>query len=148
MTAPHVTFLRQNQTSAEQRLWQQLRAKRSIPLRFRRQYPIGSYVADFVCLAARLIIEIDGESHNHTIEADEQRTRWLENQGFRVIRFMNSDVLKNTEGVVQAIQNELASTPPPTPPAREGGEVKKQCSRLTTRGERKEKLTPFPCGRG
>jgi very-short-patch-repair endonuclease len=115
MTSPHVTFLRQNQTQAEQRLWQQLRAKRSTAFRFRRQYPIGNYVVDFVCLAARLIVEIDGESHNHTIEADERRTQWLEAQGFRVIRFMNRDVLKNTEGVVQAIQTELASTPPPAP---------------------------------
>jgi len=115
MAAPHVTFLRQNQTLAEQRLWQQLRAKRSTALRFRRQYPIGNYVVDFVCLATRLIVEIDGESHNHMIEADERRTQWLESQGFRVIRFMNSDVLKNTEGVTQAIQIALAATPPPTP---------------------------------
>jgi very-short-patch-repair endonuclease len=97
------------------RLWQQLRARRSTPLRFRRQYPIGVYVVDFVCLAARLIVEVDGETHNHSIASDERRTQWLENQGFRVIRFMNRDVLGNTEGVVQAIQNELASTPPPTP---------------------------------
>jgi very-short-patch-repair endonuclease len=123
MAAPHVTFLRQNQTPAEQRLWQQLRAKRSTPLRFRRQSPIGNYVVDFVCLAARLIVEIDGESHNHTIEADERRTRWLESQGFRVVRFMNVDVLKNTEGVVLAIQSELAATLPLPPPAREGGDV-------------------------
>ena len=115
MAAPHVTFLRQNQTSAEQHLWQQLRAKRSIPLRFRRQYPIGRFVVDFVCLSARLIIEVDGETHDHTIEADARRTQWLEAQGFRLLRFMNSDVLKNTEGVVQAIQIELARTPPPTP---------------------------------
>src|SRR5262245_11678983 len=99
----------------EQRLWQQLRAKRASPLRFRRQYPIGHYVADFVCLAARLIVEMDGETHNHTIEADEQRILWLKDQGFHVLRFTNSDVLKNTEGVVQAIQRELARTPPPTP---------------------------------
>ena len=56
MAAPHVTFLRQNLTPAEQRLWQQLRARRSTPLRFRRQYPIGNYIVDFVCLAARLIV--------------------------------------------------------------------------------------------
>jgi hypothetical protein len=80
-------------------------------------------------LAARLIVEIDGETHDHTIAADERRTQWLERQGFRVIRFMNSDVMRNTEGVVQAIQNELRTmgakegsfpwrpsrTPPPTP---------------------------------
>jgi very-short-patch-repair endonuclease len=89
--------------------------KRSIPLRFRRQYPIGRFVVDFVCLSTRLIIEVDGETHDHTIEADARRTQWLEAQGFRLLRFMNSDVLKNTEGVVQAIQIELARTPPPTP---------------------------------
>jgi very-short-patch-repair endonuclease len=115
MSTSHVTFLRQNQTPAEQRLWQQLRAKRSIPLRFRRQYPIGPYIVDFICLSARLIVEVDGETHDHMIAADQRRTQWLERQGFRVVRFMNGDVLKNTEGIVQAIQNELASTPPPTP---------------------------------
>ena len=115
MAAPHVTFLRQNLTPAEQRLWQQLRARRSTPLRFRRQYPIGNYIVDFVCLAARLIVELDGETHNHTIAADERRTRWLERQGFRVIRFMNSDVMRYTEGVVQMIQSELLKHPPPTP---------------------------------
>jgi very-short-patch-repair endonuclease len=89
MADPHVKFLRQNSTAAETLLWHQLRRKRVGNLRFRRQYRLGRYVVDFVCLTGRLIIEVDGDSHDLTYENDQHRTKWLEGQGFRVIRFSN-----------------------------------------------------------
>jgi len=73
-------------------------------LRFRRQAPIGRYIVDFVCFEQRLIIEIDGGQHADRTGQDAARTRWLEGEGFRVIRFWNNDVLDNTEGVVESIR--------------------------------------------
>jgi very-short-patch-repair endonuclease len=72
---------------------------------FRQQVPIGPYVADFACMAARLIIEIDGSQHglDSGMRRDAQRTRWLEQQGYRVIRFWNNDVTKNIGSVLEAI---------------------------------------------
>jgi very-short-patch-repair endonuclease len=107
MLDPHVKFLRTHETLAERRLWQQLRRKRIGNLRFRHQYRIGRYIVDFVCLQARLIVEVDGPSHELTGGRDEVRTRWLIAQGFRVIRFSNEDVLFNLEGVVRTIQAEV-----------------------------------------
>jgi very-short-patch-repair endonuclease len=86
---PQVKLLRENETVAEKRLWQQLRKKRIDNRRFRRQYRLGRYIVDFVCLSARLIVEADGPSHEFTVAEDEARTRWLVSQGFRVIRFSN-----------------------------------------------------------
>ena len=91
-------------------------------MRFRRQYPLGNYIVDFVCLPARLIVEIDGGQHGVQIEADEDRTRWLESQGHIVVRFWNNDVLLNTEGVVERIVEvvRLRLEPPPPTPSRKG----------------------------
>jgi very-short-patch-repair endonuclease len=105
---PHVKFLRSHETLAEKRLWQQLCRKRIGNRRFRRQYRLGRYIVDFVCLSARLIIEIDGPSHEFTAGRDELRTRWLTDQGFRVIRFSNEDVLFNLDSVVRTIDAELS----------------------------------------
>jgi very-short-patch-repair endonuclease len=102
-----VKFLRQNPTAAETVLWHQLRRKRVRNLRFRRQQRIGSYIVDFVCLAARLIVEVDGEPHDLTYEDDQRRTAWLEAQGFHVIRFQNHEVTGDMEGVVRTIEMEL-----------------------------------------
>jgi len=104
MPDPYVKLLRQQQTAAERLLWHQLRGKRVGGLRFRRQCRLGWYIVDFVCLPARLVVEVDGPSHDQTIEHDERRTRWLESQAFRVIRFSNGDVLANLEGVVRTIE--------------------------------------------
>jgi very-short-patch-repair endonuclease len=88
--------------------------------RFRRQVPIGRYVVDFACLEARVIVEVDGGQHGD--EMDDERTAWLESQGFRVVRFWNSDVLGNTDGVVESIFMALRADPPPRPcPARGEG---------------------------
>lgn len=95
--------LRANLTPAERRLWQALRRQQVADARFRRQVPIGPYIADFCCLKHRLVIEIDGGQHARRTTADERRSQWLESQGFTVIRFWNNEVLRNLEGVLVSI---------------------------------------------
>jgi very-short-patch-repair endonuclease len=95
--------LRNNLTDAERRLWQKLKRRQIATLKFRRQQPIGAFIVDFVCLERRVIVEVDGGQHAEQIPYDEQRTRWLEAQGYLVLRFWNNDVLANTEAVAQAI---------------------------------------------
>ena len=101
--------LRRNMTPAENVLWRELRNRRLCGAKFRRQKPMGHYIVDFICDEAKLIVEIDGGQHG--IEAsranDSVRTRWLEARGYRVMRFWNPDVLKNMEGVLSAISEEL-----------------------------------------
>jgi len=95
--------LRRSQPSAEQKLWARLRAGQLAGLKFRRQHPIGRFIADFCCPAHRLIIEIDGDSHAERATYDAARTAWLEEQGYRVIRFLNDDVQHRLEAVLEAI---------------------------------------------
>jgi very-short-patch-repair endonuclease len=97
--------LRLNQTSAEERLWRRLRDFPVQGTHFRRQVPIGSYIADFACMAAHLIIEVDGSQHGvgENVARDAERTRWLESAGYRVIRFWNNDITNNMEGVLESI---------------------------------------------
>ena len=101
--------LRHNLTNGEQLLWSKLRAHRMHGLKFRRQHVIGSYIVDFVCLKARLIVEVDGESHfeDGREAADTQRDAHLASQGLRVLRFGNHNVLTNISGVAGAIAEEL-----------------------------------------
>src|SRR5882724_5259295 len=105
-----VQFLRQHQTHTERKLWQQLRRKQLGARRFRRQYRLGRYIVDFVCLAARLIIEIDGPSHDVKVDQDETRTTWLESQGFRILRFSNEQVLYELDSVIQTVTAEFIET--------------------------------------
>jgi very-short-patch-repair endonuclease len=107
--------LRQNRTDAERALWARLRRKQLNGARFRQQVPLGAYVVDFLCLEQRLIIEVDGGQHALATAEDEARTTWLEERGFRVMRFWNNDVLKNRDGVIDAILRALraAVSPPP-----------------------------------
>jgi adenine-specific DNA-methyltransferase len=113
--------LRQNLTDAERRLWFHLRRKQLNGHRFRRQVPIGPYIADFVCLDAKLVIEVDGGQHSDNAANDARRTALMEAQGFRVIRFWNDEVLGNTDGVLDTIRLRLADPPPkPTPTKGEG----------------------------
>jgi very-short-patch-repair endonuclease len=100
-------------TDAEKRLWSRLRRRQLDGHRFRRQVPIGSYIADFGCLNSRLVIELDGGQHNEAgNEAlDAERTERLKTQGFRVLRFWNSDVLMETDSVMETIFNALSFTP-------------------------------------
>ena len=97
--------LRNNLTDAERRLWQKLKRRQIATLKFRRQQPIGAFIVDFVCFERRVIVEVDGGQHAEQVPYDEQRTRWLEAQGYLVLRFWNNDVLANTEAVAQAIRD-------------------------------------------
>jgi very-short-patch-repair endonuclease len=113
-------------TSAEKRLWRRIR-NRQLGFKFRRQMPIASYIADFACPAARLIIEIDGDSHADGLGqlGDVIRTTSLEYSGYRVMRIWNGQVFENLDGVVEGIWNELHREQPavqsaydPSPPPR------------------------------
>lgn len=112
--------MRGESTEAESRLWSTLRGKRFAGWKFKRQEQIGDYILDFVCFAARLIVEADGSQHAES-RTDELRTAWLENQGFRVIRFWNNEILHNPEGVATAILVALESPLPNPSPARGEG---------------------------
>ncbi|HLY57190.1 MAG TPA: DUF559 domain-containing protein [Stellaceae bacterium] len=109
MSQEFVRQLRANQTDAEAKLWQHLRRKQIGGLRFRRQFPLGPYIVDFVCVGKQLVIELDGGQHADRIAEDGHRTEWLRSRGFEVIRFWNNEVLSNTEGVVAAIMRRLGS---------------------------------------
>ena len=97
--------LRRTMTRAETLLWRHLKADRLAGLNFRRQTPIGNYIVDFVAHSRKLIVELDGESHDfeERIRRDQRRDRWFESHGYRVLRFTNDDVLKNLEGVALSI---------------------------------------------
>jgi very-short-patch-repair endonuclease len=97
--------LRRTMTRAETLLWRHLKADRLAGLGFRRQAPMGNYIADFVAHSCRLVVELDGESHDfeERIRHDEMRDRWFASRGYRVLRFNNDDVMKNLEGVVLTI---------------------------------------------
>ncbi|MDB5407035.1 MAG: endonuclease protein [Rhodospirillales bacterium] len=101
--------LRRTPTDAEMRLWWRLRHKQLGGFRFRRQHPLGRYVVDFFCAEARLIVEVDGGQH---ADESDTRARWIEAQGYRLIRFWNNDVLGNTEGVLLEILRALRAGPP------------------------------------
>ncbi|HZQ14184.1 MAG TPA: endonuclease domain-containing protein [Pseudolabrys sp.] len=114
--------LRRDMTDAERCLWSALRAHRLDGMSFRRQTPIGRYIVDFACHERRLVIEVDGGQHSRATR-DIERDRWLESKGYRVLRFWNSDVLKNRVGVLQAIVDAASSaTPLPSPPPQGGRE--------------------------
>ena len=95
--------LRKDSTAAENALWNLIRNRQLLGYKFRRQVPVGNYIADFVCPERMLVVELDGGQHQEQAEYDTVRTSWLESQGFRVIRFWNGEVLGNPEGVQQAI---------------------------------------------
>ena len=99
--------LRKNMTDAERKLWSKLRKHQLKGHRFRRQHPLGRYIVDFVCLEKLLIIEVDGGQHNEQQDYDDERTRWLEERGFRVLRFWNNQVLIETDGVLEDIARKL-----------------------------------------
>ena len=105
--------MRREPTEAEARLWSLLRAKRLGGSKWRNQVNFEDrYIADFVCFEHRLIVEADGGQHGDN-RRDERRDRWLEAQGFRVLRFWNNDILANSEGVASIILDALGTTPSP-----------------------------------
>ena len=102
--------LRHPQTRAEHKLWQSLRDRQLRGFKFRRQAPIGSYIADFLCFEKRLVVELDGETHTKQELYDWQRTDELARQGYRVLRFTNSHVYEDLESVLQTILGECEKT--------------------------------------
>ncbi|MCY4114086.1 MAG: endonuclease domain-containing protein [Chloroflexi bacterium] len=107
--------LRSGSTDAERVLWRLLRNREFGGWKFRRQAPIGRYVVDFVCFEKRLIVEVDGGGHQRRVHADAERTRWLEGQGFRVVRFWNNQVLGETAAVEEAVLTALETGASPSP---------------------------------
>jgi very-short-patch-repair endonuclease len=97
--------LRREMTCAETLLWRHLKADRLGGLGFRRQTPMGNFIADFVAHSCKLVVEVDGESHNfeERIRHDARRDEWFASRGYRVLRYTNDDVMKNLEGVVLSI---------------------------------------------
>jgi valyl-tRNA synthetase len=107
--------LRANQTDAEGLLWHYLKNKQLGEYKFRRQHPFGNYIADFVCLERSLVVELDGGQHaeDEAVKYDQKRTEFLNQSGFRVLRFWNSDVFKNVNDVLDSIFFALISDPAP-----------------------------------
>jgi len=114
--------LRVDQTDAEQLLWHHLRNRRLQGWKFRRQNEIGLYVVDFVCPDAGLIVELDGSQHGDQLIYDEARTRKLKEEGYRVLRFWNNEVLTNIDGVLEVLLEALASPDPSPQPSPRRGE--------------------------
>ena len=135
--------LRQNLTDVERKLWQRLRRDQLNGLNFRRQHPVGRYVLDFYCPKIRLAVELDGGQHTFDRQRshDERRTRWLEANGIKLIRFWNNDVTGNLLGVLETIAliaSEL--TPSPTLPLSGGGGRESAPSAQSKSGSSKGRL--------
>ena len=120
--------LRKNSTDAERIIWSELRDHRLAGASFRRQVPIQNYIADFVCHAAKLVIELDGGQHfsDRGEQADAARSRVIEAQGFKVLRFNNHDVMANRAGILETIATAIAERAPTLtlPRKRERGQEK------------------------
>ncbi|MHB8536049.1 MAG: endonuclease domain-containing protein [Sulfuricaulis sp.] len=116
--------LRRVMTDAEKELWYHLRAHRLFGTKFKRQKPIGPYIADFACPALRLVIEIDGGQHSEEVKYDRLREIWLHKRGYTVLRFWNNEVMENMEGVLEriaaAVKNQAPSPLSPSPASGRG----------------------------
>ena len=121
----HALAMRNQPTEAEALLWDVLKGKQLDDYKFRRQHIIGSYIADFICLKKGLIIEIDGLIHQlpENKASDEERTEWLNEQGYRVIRYTNTEVLSNLDAVLESIKKTLKVSPLGTEGARYAGKI-------------------------
>lgn len=98
--------LRKDQPSTERLLWSKLRNRQLLGFKFRRQYGVGSYVVDYCCSEAKLVIEIDGDSHfldQNAKDKDKERQNFIEGLGFKVIRFNDRDIIENISGVLESI---------------------------------------------
>jgi very-short-patch-repair endonuclease len=119
--------LRQTMTRAETLLWRYIKAHRIDGLSFRRQAPMGAYIVDFVCHDRRIVVELDGETHDfeERLKRDQRRDAWLATRGYVILRFTNHDVLSNLEGVVtvisEAAKARVRGAPPSLSLPRKGG---------------------------
>jgi len=127
MTRQRARALRKRMTDAERLLWRHLRNRELGGWKFRRQYPVGPYVVDFICLEKQVAIEVDGGQHAETEELDIQRSAYLNRMGYLVFRFWNNQVLQETEAVLEAIfailvdGKQNSPSPQPSPPSGERG---------------------------
>ena len=121
MNTARARSLRKDLTEAERALWGRLRGRQLNGHKFRRQQPVGAFIADFVCLERKLVVELDGGQHAEQAARDAERTARLESYGFHVLRFWNHDVLRDIQVVMEAIRNALLNAPPhPHPLPRRG----------------------------
>ena len=135
----HARSMRTEMTEPEARLWLQLRAERFQGIKFRRQKVIGTYIADFAANDPKLVVELDGDTHASREDYDGRRTDFLENEGYRVIRFLNSDVTTNMDGVLTQLAeviSELRARPPLPTHSPEGERALQRQDSLSPSGER------------
>jgi len=142
--------LRENATNAETILWRHLRRSPVLGTHFRRQVPIGSYVADFASMADRLVIEVDGSQHAEgpVAETDQARTRWLEAEGYRVLRFWNNDITQNIDGVLEAIHSAMSPTMMFDEPLKHARHRDWTAAPAATPPRRASRADPPPAGEG
>lgn len=114
--------LRKQSTDVENLIWRHLQRKQLVGLKFRRQQPIGNFIVYFICFDKKVVVELDGGQHaTEEKERDCKRDRWLTEQGFKVLRFWNDEVLGNINGVLEIIKGNCLNHPPHDPlPSREG----------------------------
>ncbi|MEZ0307072.1 MAG: endonuclease domain-containing protein [Ramlibacter sp.] len=117
----YARVLRHETTDSERRLWSRLRMEQ-LGVKFRRQHPVGNYVADFACLGPRLIIELDGSQHADQTGYDAARDQYLRSMGFEVLRFPSNDPFKNMDGLLSVVIDRIAQlSQPPSQPSPGGG---------------------------
>jgi very-short-patch-repair endonuclease len=128
--------LRRHLTDAERIVWSALRGHRLNGASFRRQTPIGPYIADFVCHEAQLVIEIDGGQHfeDSGLKHDARRDAFLASKGFRVLRFSNHDLMANRQGVLETIAAAIDAAPSPSLPRKRGREQARHAATTAVKG--------------
>ncbi|MGI6595714.1 MAG: DUF559 domain-containing protein [Elusimicrobia bacterium] len=112
--------LRKQSTDTEKFLWKHLRNKQITGIKFRRQQPVGKYIVDFISCEMKIIIEVDGGQHTINRAKDIKRDRYLNKEGYKVLRFWDNEVLTNIEGVIEVIMRHLSPSPLPSPLKGEG----------------------------
>ena len=122
----HAQNMRKSMPEPEARMWNELRATRFRAIKFRRQKVIRKFIADFAANEPKLVIELDGDTHAGSENYDVMRTRYLEEQGYAVVRFSNSDVMSNMEGVLHrlGVIIDRMTPPPPTPSPKGEGAIR------------------------
>lgn len=145
-TVSQLRELRRNATEAEKRLLRSLR-EASPDRKWRFQAPVGPYRVDFMCFAEKLVIEVDGGQHAEAAEYDVRRTRLIENEGYRVLRFWNNDVLENTEGVLARISLSLRESGHWVSNEKGEGAPSRGASRAPS-PRAASRLAPLPSGEG